>query len=734
MKTITIPIKGMHCASCALTNEQALQAIKGVNTATVNFALERAMVQYDENAVLPERLAKAIRDNGYEPVMSLEKTADSHETTHAAHDGYVNSVGLALASLLAAPLVFGMFIAPDLGLVFGYSVWNFINLLAAWLLVAIMGRKFHLGTINELKHWRANMDTLVTVGTGSAFLWSTYAFLANREKEMYFEVAGFIIVLLLYGKWLEARQRMKAGTAIQALMSLHAKLAHRLKSDGSSEDVDPKSLIPGDLCLIKPGESIPTDGEVVSGVTSVNESMLTGEPMPREKKSGDSVFGATINERGTITMRVTVESGKSTLDAIVATVEHALSNKSPVEKLVDKVSGIFVPAVIAASIITAAVWFFLGASGGQIVTSAVAVLIVACPCALGLATPAAIMVGAGTGAKNGVLVKDGSALEAARKVKIVVFDKTGTLTQGSPRVTETVPFQIEEKKLLSLAASLENASEHPLAKAVLQVCQEREISFLPAEEVTAIPGQGIVGKIAGQKILLGKLEYLQEQGVSLPREMTNQADQFRQETKTIIAVAAEGKFQGLIAVWDPLRIGAEQAIQDLKKMGLETAMLTGDHQVTAERVASMLGIEKVYANVSPFEKAEKIKALRQSGAKVAFVGDGLNDAPALAESDLGIAVGTGTEVAMATGQIVLMGGSPEKAVYAIKLARLTFRAIRQNLFWAFVYNVIGIPLAAFGLLNPMIAALAMAMSSVSVLTNSLRISKKLSRVELGHLS
>ncbi|MFH1621170.1 MAG: cation-translocating P-type ATPase [Patescibacteria group bacterium] len=725
MKTITIPIKGMHCASCAITNEQALRAVDGVEKAAVNYATERAVVDYDENIAKPESLAEAIRKNGYEPVLSSLGDQESRGMKEMNRGGDIKSSGLALAFLFIAPLLVSMFITPGLGSVGGYSVWGAMNMVSAWFLVVFFGRKFHQGTYNELKHFRANMDTLVTVGTGSALLWSTYAFFAGRPKEIYFEVAGFIVVLLLFGKWLESRQRMKAGSAIQLLLNLNAKLAHRLKSDNLQEDIDPKNLKPGDLCLVKPGESIPMDGEVISGATTIDESMLTGESMPVEKLTGDKVYGATINGRGTFTMRVTVMPGKSVLDAIVATVEHALSNKSPVEKLVDRISGIFVPAVILSSVITAIVWFFLGAAPGAVVTHAVAVLIVACPCALGLATPAAIMVGAGAGAKNGVLIKDGAALEAARNIEVVVFDKTGTLTKGSPQITDIVPFVGDERSLLAAAASLENASEHPLAKAVLQASKEKNISLLQTESVFAIPGKGVSGLIDGKRALLGKPEFLSEQGISLSEQVSHQVEAMCFDAKTVIAVALEGVLLGLIAARDPARAGAKEAVQSLKDMGLETIMITGDNKVTAESMATSLGIETVFSNVSPLEKAGQIKILRENGKKVAFVGDGLNDAPALAESDLGIAVGTGTDVAIATGQIVIMGGSPEKAVYAIKLSRLTFRIIKQNLFWAFIYNTIGIPLAAFGLLNPMIAAFAMAMSSVSVLTNSLRISKKL---------
>ncbi|HWQ99388.1 MAG TPA: cation-translocating P-type ATPase, partial [Candidatus Methylomirabilis sp.] len=448
MQRKTIPIRGMHCASCAVTIEHALKKVPGVKHASANFAMERASVEYDETKTGPDQLAQAIRDNGYDPVMGTPPEQTSYmahgtasetelsEASHMTHSGYIHTKGIILAFTLTIPLVASMAVTLDIGTLFGRPAIEVMNLVVAWILVAWLGRGFHKGTWNELKHRRANMDTLVTVGTGAALLWSTYAFFAGGD--VYFEVAGIIIVFLLLGKYLEARQRMRAGEAIQALLGLHAKLAHRVASDGGMEDVDPSGLKPGDTCRVKPGERIPMDGVILEGDSSIDESMLTGEPIPVEKHKGDLVYGATVNGTGSFLMSVTVEPGKSALDAIVATVEHALSTKSPVEKLVDRISSVFVPTVIVAAIVTFAVWLVLSGNPGEAVRHAVAVLIVACPCALGLATPAAIMVGTGAGAKKGILVKDGSALEAARDISIVVFDKTGTLTEGKPTVTDII--------------------------------------------------------------------------------------------------------------------------------------------------------------------------------------------------------------------------------------------------------------------------------------------------------
>lgn len=736
MKTLVIPVKGMHCASCAVNIEKDLAKVPGVSKANGNFAMERATVEYDESVVTPEKLAATIKETGYEPVLPSEQPVMDHSKmnhgahggdseSHLAHTGYVTSRGLVIAVLLVLPLLISMFVMPEIGTVLGRPAWLALDLVAAWILVAWLGRQFHLGTLNELRHRRANMDTLVTVGTGAALLWSTYALVIGDLKDVYFEVAGIIIVFLLFGKWLEARQRMKAGAAIQLLLNLHAKLAHRVKADGSVEDVDPKSLTPGDRCLVKAGERVPTDGEVVEGATSIDESMLTGEPIPVEKHAGDAVFGATVNGNGAITMRVTVESGKSALDAIVQTVERALSTKSPVEKLVDQVSAVFVPTVIGIAVMTLLVTLFV-ANPGEAIRNAVAVLIVACPCAMGLATPAAIMVGAGAGAKRGILIKDGSALEAARKINLVIFDKTGTLTEGKPTVTDVIATDGDERGLLSVAASLEASSEHPLAQAVLAAAKSRGIVSPNAAGVEAVPGEGVQGLVDGVKAILGKPEFVTS-SIGAGSSQNDKLDALRKEAKTVIAVAHHGKLLGYVAAQDRLKDDAPFAMKKLKEMKVETALLTGDHEATAQAVASQLGITKVFAHVSPTGKADIVKKLQAEGKKVAFVGDGLNDAPALAQSNLGIAVGTGTDVAIATGQIVLMGGSPTKAVEAIQLARTTFRAIKQNLFWAFVYNIIGIPLAATGVLNPIIASFAMAMSSVSVLSNSMRIARKMGR-------
>ncbi|MBD3251748.1 heavy metal translocating P-type ATPase [Candidatus Uhrbacteria bacterium] len=726
MKQITIPIDGMHCASCAAVIENDLKNVRGVKNANVNYATTKAVVEYDDTALEATALHEAIKKSGYVPV--IPRTAQAADQDHSRmHHGYISRNGLILVVLLAIPLLGSMFWKPDLGTALGHDGFDFIQLVIAWLLVAYFGRAFHVGTMKQIIRLRANMDTLVTIGTFAALLWSTYAFIYGGD--VYFEVSGMIITFLLIGKFIEERQRSKASAAIQSLLELHAKLAHRLKEDGSTEDVDPSTLREGDRCLVKPGERIPMDGVIEKGHTTIDESMLTGESIPVERGEGSEVYGATVNGTGSITIRITAAQGMTVLDSIIRTVEHALSTKSPVERVVDQVSAIFVPAVIGLAIITLIAWLiYSGGDAGESIRHAVAVLIVACPCAMGLATPAAILVGTGAAAKRGVLIKDGSALEQAKRINTIVFDKTGTITEGKPVITDVIPSNGQEDRLLAVAAGLEQASEHPLAAAVLQYVEEKKIT---AEDqitsIEAVVGKGIRGRIANHHVILGTQSLMEEEGIPLDERVLSEVQTLRSDGKTLMFVAEDGVLLGVLAAQDEPKSDASSSIQTLKALGLEVAMISGDHEASAKAIAKRVGIEQVFANVSPTEKSEIVAKLQKEGKRVAFVGDGINDAPALAKADLGIAVGTGTDIAIATGQVVLMSGKPSKTVDAIRISRKTFNAIRQNLFWAFIYNTLGIPLAAFGILSPMIASAAMALSSVSVLMNSLRIRRSLHR-------
>lgn len=656
---------------------------------------------------------------------SCETISDIHLIGQSA----VSRIEMILVIILSFPLVLSMFWMPELGTVFGLPVSDLVILLDAWILVGWFGRSYHIAAWKQLLKRRANMNTLITVGTGSALVWSTYAYL--RGGDTYFEGAGIIIVFVLLGRYLEQSQRTKAGASIESLLRLHAKLAHRVTENDSTEDVHPNELTPGDTCLVKPGERIPLDGVIIKGHTSIDESMLTGEPIPVEREAGDRVYGGTMNGKGSFVMKITVESGHSTLDAIIETVEYALSTKPPIERLADRVSSVFVPAVIIIAMVAFSLWLIATLDPGLSIKHAVAVLIVACPCAMGLATPAAIVVGTGAGAKRGILIREGSALESARSVTTVIFDKTGTLTEGETTVTDVLEHKnsgIQPLELMRIAGSLEQQSEHPLASAIMKYIQKHapaDLDIRNVESFTSVTGKGLKGILEGSTVLLGTEAFLQEHGIQVPESIQDDVERFRRNAKTVVFVARDDIMIGVIAIKDRLKANAKQAIADLNEMNIRIALITGDHLATANAVAEEIGIEQVFADASPKKKSEIVSSLQKDGESVAFVGDGINDAPALARSNLGIAIGTGTDVAIATGQIVIMEGSPMKAAEAIRLSRTTFRAIRQNLFWAFIYNAVGIPLAAFGYLNPIIASAAMAMSSMSVLANSLHISRKL---------
>lgn len=722
MKT-RLDVKGMHCASCAVSIQKELEGVKGVTGASVNFATEMAMVEHDAD-LDPKALESAVHRAGYQ----LKQKGNKKDKAGHQHGEDFARWRVILAGILAVPLLSSMFWMPKMGDLFGISLWELGLMIGAWVTVMIAGWGFHVGAVKEIMRKRTNMDTLVSVGSLSALLWSTYALFSGRTDELYFEVAGIIIFFILLGKYLESRQRQRAGEAIQSLLALHPATAQRIREDGTEEIVHPDQLRKGDRCRVKPGEKVPIDGVIEEGTTSLDESMLTGESVPVEKGKGDEVFAGTVNGTGSIVMLAEQDPGETMLDGIVKTVEKTLSTKSPVEKTVDRVSSIFVPGVLVAAGVTFGGWIFVGSGIGIAVEHAVAVLIVACPCALGLATPAALMVGTGAGAKRGILIKDGSALEASKDISEVVFDKTGTLTEGKPQVTDILPVgNRTEAELLAIASALEKASEHPLAEAVLKAVQQRGIAIPSAKNVQAVVGAGIEGDVEGKQCFLGSMEAVQKRIRGGEKIRYTAVDHLRDQGKTVIGTVQDGQLMGWIAVRDNPKADAAEAMALLKDRGIKTVLLTGDHERTAQAIAKELGVEEVIARVSPMEKAEQIIRRQKAGSHVAFVGDGLNDAPALAQADVGIAMGTGTDVAIATGQIVLMGGSPIKAVEALELSKKTFKAIKQNLFWAFIYNSIGIPLAAFGFLHPVFASAAMALSSVSVLSNSLRISRGMNK-------
>ena len=728
MKTTTFTIKGMHCASCVTRNERSLLKLPGVKSAVVNYALNTATVEYDETRVQEHDLHQAIQKNGYEVVMPQDHTMGNtgghdHGGANGAHEVKQAQMKATIAILLAIPplvlamgeITFGQEIA-------GQDLATWIIAVLGTIVILVMGFQFHRGMLQQARHLTANMDTLISLGTLAALGYSIWGLLQDSSDALYFETGAVITALILLGKYFEARSRGQASAAIAKLLQLGAKSA-RLLRDGKEVEIPIEQVRLDDLLLVKPGEKIPTDGVVAAGASAIDESMLTGESMPVEKKTNDLVYGATINTSGALTIKATKVGKDTVLAQIVKMVSDAQTQKAPIQKLADQISGIFVPIVLVIAVLSGIGWYLVTGDLQQSIIPAVAVLVIACPCALGLATPTAIMVGTSRGAQNGILIKNGEALERGKKVDVMVFDKTGTLTLGQPSVTDLVPASgVDVTDLLKTAATVESLSEHPLAQAIVRKAKEQSLALDPVENFQSITGKGVVGNIHGKTITVGSPRLLEEHGGS--GVLANELDRLQTEAKTVMAVLRDGNLLGLVAVADTMKDDAAPAVAALKRANIRPMMLTGDNQKTAEAIAHKLGIEDIRAEVLPQDKVQEVKALQAKGLKVAFVGDGINDAPALVQADLGIAVGTGTDIAIEAGNIVLVKGSPMKAVEALKLSQITFRGIQQNLFWAFIYNIIGIPLAAFGLLNPIIAAGAMAFSSVSVVGNSLRIRRK----------
>ncbi len=705
----------MHCASCAVRVEEAFKEQEGVKSAIVNYAIEKGEVETDEG-VGREDLVRIVEQQGYQ-VAETQKgdEQDQKEDTSARQKAI-------LASLLALPVfVLAMFMIEIPMEVFGIGLSAWIEAVLTTIIVFGPGMIFHKNALRQLRKKTASMDTLISMGTLVALVFSWYSMMQGGDR--YFETAAMITALILIGRYFEARSKGRANKAISQLFELGAKHAHVIVGHGEIKDVPIESLAIGDRVLIKPGEKVPCDGEVFEGSSSIDESMLTGESVPVEKTVGDHVFGATMNQTGALTISVTAVQKDSVLSQIVRLMEEAQMKKAPVQKLADKISAVFVPIVIAIAFITGIVWFLATGSLGSSLIPAVAVLVIACPCALGLATPTAILVGTGSGAKKGILIKSGEALERGKNITTVMFDKTGTLTQGKPEVTDVSVFGFEEREVLTLAASLEQQSEHPLARAIIHHAKKQQLSLLPTTLVKSITGGGIQGVVNGTSVVIGTAALMEAQEMTIGQSIEDTIVRYQSEAKTVMVVAAEGKVVGVIAVADQIKETAMQTIEALKAKGLRSVMITGDHEQTAKVIAGELAIDEYHAGVMPDQKLAIVKGVQEKGEKVLFVGDGINDAPALMQADLGVAMGSGTDVAIEAGQIVLMGSDPLKVLDALQLSKRTYRVIKQNLFWAFFYNVVGIPLAAIGLLNPMIAAGAMAFSSISVLLNSLRLRK-----------
>jgi Cu+-exporting ATPase len=719
--TTTFAIGGMHCAACAVRNERVLRKMPGVLEANVNLGTRRARIAFDETAVTEAALRGAVIDNGYE-VLADGEASDPRQL--AKEEAQTAKQRTFWAIALGVPVM--VLAMADIQLPWSYlgrnlSIW--LQAILSSIVILGLGFDFHRGMIAQARNLAANMDTLISLGTLAALVYSLWGMWAGSDH-LYFETGAVIAALILLGRYFEARSRGQAGEAIAKLMELGAKTA-RVIEGGTERDVPIEQVKAGDVLLVRPGEKIPVDGIVAQGGSSVDESMLTGESMPVAKASGDGVFGATINLSGAFQVRATKVGQDTVLAQIVRMVSEAQGNKAPIQKLADTVSGVFVPVVLGIAFATAVGWYLFTGDVSQSFVPAVAVLLIACPCSLGLATPTAIMVGTGVGARRGILIKNGEALERGSKIDVVVLDKTGTLTEGRPNVTEVIALgpEVAPDMVLRLAASLERLSEHPLGQAVVRAAQERNLPTESVEDFANIAGNGIKGRMDNVSVLVGNVRFVREEGVRLDDALA-QIEAHQAKAETVVVVARNGVAVGLVAIADTLKSDAGEAIAELRAEGITPVMITGDNRKAADAIARELNIDSCFAEVLPHDKAHHVQRLQKEGKRVAFVGDGINDAPALAQADLGIAVGTGTDIAIEAGNIVLIKGSPLKIIEALRLSRLTFRTIKQNLFWAFFYNIAAIPLAAFGLLNPMVAAGAMALSSVSVVGNSLRIRRQ----------
>ncbi|MEE8485234.1 MAG: heavy metal translocating P-type ATPase [Acidimicrobiia bacterium] len=707
---IRFDVQGMTCASCAVRIERVLGKQDGVETAIVNFAGQEARATVTSDADL-EALRAAVAKIGYE-ISEIDPDDDRRSITERYSEEAKRQARLVIgAGVLTLPLMVLAIVGPD-------TSWNpAAQFLLATVIVFGFGLQFHKASWKQVTSLSPAMDTLISVGTLSAWLYSTVALFLGGH--LFFETAGVIITLILLGRYFEARAKGEASNAIAKLAELGAKQA-RLLRNGEETLVDPIELAPGDLVVVLPGEKIPGDGFVTSGRSSVDESMLTGESVAVTKEIGSNVFGATVNQQGRIEVEITEVGPNTALSQIMKLVADAQATKAPVQKLADQISGVFVPIVIVIAISVAVIWLLVSGDPATAVRNAVAVLIIACPCALGLATPTAIMVGSGRGAEMGVLFKNAEVFERAKNIDTVIFDKTGTLTRGAMTLVDAIT-DGDRDEFLRLAGSLESGSEHPIGKAVALGAEEQDIELEPVEDFESIQGKGARGTVADKSVLAGKEILFTEAGFTGVEIWRDRFNEIATKGNTTFLVGWGGKVRGVVSVADTVRPTSAQAISDLHSQHISTVMLTGDSRQTADAIASMIGIDEVVAEMLPGEKSDAVSKMQADGRVVAFVGDGINDAPALTMADLGMAVGSGTDVAIEAGDVVLMSGDPATSVTAIKLARRTFKTIRQNLFWAFAYNTAAIPLAALGFLNPMVAAAAMAFSSVSVVANSVRL-------------
>ncbi|MBP1967343.1 heavy metal translocating P-type ATPase [Paenibacillus aceris] len=727
--TVDFDITGMTCAACATRIEKGLSKMPGVSQASVNLAMETARIVYQPSEVTPEDMQARVVKLGYEAARKQEQSATSR---HRAKEIQKQKYKLWISAILSFPLLWAMVSH------FSFTSWIWLPelFMNPWVQLAlatpvqfIIGRQFYIGAYKALSNKSANMDVLISLGTSAAYFYSLYLTVQwagqsehHHMPELYFETSAILITLVLLGKWFEALAKGRTSEAIKSLMGLQAKRAWVIRGE-QELSIPLEEVVAGDVVIVKPGEKIPVDGIVLQGHSSVDESMLTGESLPVEKREGDNVIGATLNKNGVLRMQATKVGRETVLSQIIKVVEEAQGSKAPIQRVADVISGIFVPIVVGIALIAFVLWYFWldPANFSGALQKTIAILVIACPCALGLATPTSIMAGSGRAAELGILFKGGEHLEAAHHIDVVVLDKTGTVTKGKPQLTD-IQTHLDKMTFLRFVGAAEHNSEHPLAEAIVQGILPSVPSLPDADSFKAIPGFGLEAQVEGSRVVIGTRRLLTEHGIDIA-EMLPDMERLEHEGKTVMLAAIDGAYAGFVAVADTIKETSQAAVSRLEAMDIQVIMITGDNARTAEAIAQQAGIKQVLAEILPEGKAFEVKKLQEQGYRVAMVGDGINDAPALAMADIGMAMGTGSDVAMEAADVTLMRGDLTSIADSIEMSRRTMRNIKQNLFWALGYNTIGIPIAALGFLEPWVAGAAMALSSVSVVLNALRLQK-----------